>query len=103
MPDTTKYVLNEDQMPEHWVNVLPSLKEPMDPPLHPATKKPIGPEDLAPIFPMGLIEQEVSMQPEIDIPGEVIDIWRLWRPTALFRARRLEKALDTPAHIILGL
>lgn len=99
MPNTTKYVLNEDQMPDHWVNVLPSLKEPMDPPLHPATKKPIGPEDLSPIFPMGLIEQEVSMQPEIDVPGEVIDIWRLWRPTALYRARRLEKALGTPAHI----
>lgn len=99
MSETTKYVLGEDQMPTHWVNVLPSLKEPLAPPLHPATKKPVTPDDLAPIFPMALIEQEVSMQPEIDIPGEVIDILRLWRPTPLYRARRLEKALDTPAHI----
>jgi tryptophan synthase beta chain len=99
MPEITKYVLAEDQMPTHWVNVLPSLKEPMAPPLHPGTKQPVTPDDLAPIFPMGLIEQEMSMQPEIDIPGEVIDILRLWRPTPLFRARRLEKALDTPAHI----
>ena len=99
MSDTTKYLLSEDHIPSHWVNVLPSLKEPLAPPLHPATKKPIAPEDLAPIFPMSLIEQEMSMKPEIDIPGEVIDILRLWRPTPLFRARRLEKALDTPAHI----
>lgn len=99
MPETTKYVLTEAEMPAHWVNVLPSLKEPMAPPLHPATMKPLTPDDLAPIFPMGLIEQEMSMQPEIDIPGEVIDILKLWRPTPLYRARRLEKALDTPAHI----
>jgi len=99
MPDTTKYVLSEDHMPAHWLNVLPLLKEPMDPPLHPGTKKPLNPEDLAPIFPMSLIEQEMSMQKEIDIPGEVIDILRLWRPSPLYRARRLEKLLDTPAHI----
>jgi len=99
MPNTVKFLLDESQLPDHWVNVLPSLREPMDPPLHPATKKPITPDDLAPIFPMGLIEQEVAMQPEIDVPGEVIDIYRLWRPTPLYRARRLEKALDTPAHI----
>jgi len=96
---TVKYVLTEKDIPSYWVNVLPALKEPMDPPLHPATRQPIKPEDLAPIFPPGLIEQEMSMKPEIDIPGEVIDVYRLWRPTPLFRARRLEKALDTPAHI----
>ena len=99
MPDWTKYILSEDQLPSHWLNVLPLLKEPMDPPLHPATKQPIGPEDLAPLFPMALIEQEMSMQKEIDIPGKVIDMYRMWRPTPLFRARRLEKVLDTPAHI----
>jgi tryptophan synthase beta chain len=99
MPDTTKFVLTEKQMPSYWANVLPALKEPMEPPLHPGTKQPLGPEDLAPIFPMSLIEQEMSMQPEVDIPGEVIDIYRLWRPTPLIRARRLEEALDTPAHI----
>jgi tryptophan synthase beta chain len=71
----------------------------MDPPLHPGTGKPLGPQDLAPIFPMSLIEQEFSPQPEIDIPGEVLDIYRLWRPTPLYRARRLEKELDTPARI----
>jgi len=97
--ETVKFVLTEKDLPDYWVNVLPALKEPMDPPLHPATREPIKPEDLAPIFPMALIEQEVSMKPQIDIPGEVIDVYKLWRPTPLFRARRLERALDTPAHI----
>src|SRR5512143_768795 len=95
----TKFLLSEAQLPSAWVNVLPSLPVPMDPPLHPGTLNPIGPEDLAPIFPMALIEQEMSPKPEIDIPGEVLDIYRLWRPTPLYRARRLEAALDTPAHI----
>lgn len=95
----TKFLLSEAQLPSAWINVLPSLPVPMDPPLHPGTLKPIGPEDLAPIFPMALIEQEFASKPEIDIPGEVLDIYRLWRPTPLMRARRLEKALDTPAHI----
>jgi tryptophan synthase beta chain len=99
MSDATKFVLTEKDLPPYWMNVLPLVKEPMDPPLHPATRQPIGPDDLAPIFPMALIEQEMSMQKEIDIPGEVLDIYRLWRPTPLFRARRLEQALDTPAHI----
>jgi tryptophan synthase beta chain len=79
--------------------VLPALPAPMDPPLHPGTLQPLGPEDLQPIFPMALIEQEFSPRPQIDVPGEVLDIYRLWRPTPLHRARRLEKALDTPAHI----
>jgi tryptophan synthase beta chain len=96
---TCKYLLTEQQLPSSWVNVLPSLKEPLAPPLDPVTHKPIGPEALAPIFPMSLIEQEMSSKPEIDIPGEVLDIYRLWRPTPLYRARRLEAALDTPAHI----
>jgi tryptophan synthase beta chain len=94
-----KYLLEDRQIPTTWVNVLPSLKEPMDPPLHPGTRAPLTPQDLAPLFPMELIEQEFSPKPEIDIPGEVMDIYRLWRATPLYRARRLEEALDTPAHI----
>jgi len=97
--ELTKFVLRDEQIPTAWLNVLPSLKEPLDPPLNPATRQPIGPEDLQAIFPMALIMQEFSPQPEIDIPGEVLDIYRLWRPTPLYRARRLEKSLDTPAHI----
>ena len=99
MSELTKFVLRDEQIPTAWLNVLPSLKEPLDPPLNPATRQPIGPEDLQAIFPMALIMQEFSPQPEIDIPGEVLDIYRLWRPTPLYRARRLEKVLDTPAHI----
>jgi tryptophan synthase beta chain len=94
-----KFLLTDRQIPSVWVNILPSLKEPMDPPLHPGTRAPLAAEDLAPIFPMELIEQEFSPKPEIDIPGEVMDIYRLWRATPLYRAHRLEQALDTPAHI----
>jgi tryptophan synthase beta chain len=96
---SSKFLLDERQLPSAWINVLPSLKEPLAPPLDGRTGKPIGPEALAPIFPMALIEQEFSPKPEIDIPGEVLDIYRLWRPTPLYRARRLEAALGTPAHI----
>jgi len=99
VPDRAKFILTDDQIPTAWVNILPALPEPMEPPLNPGTLKPLGPEDLQAIFPMALIEQEFSPQPEIDIPGEVLDIYRLWRPTPLYRAYRLEKALDTPAHI----
>src|SRR6476619_3543573 len=99
MEDTVKYLLAESEIPTHWVNLLPDLPGAPAPPLHPATKEPLGPEDLAPIFPMGLIEQEVSAEPEIEIPEEVREIYKLWRPTPLYRARRLERALDTPAHI----
>jgi tryptophan synthase beta chain len=98
-PQTHKYLLTEDEMPTTWYNLVPDLPEPPPPPLHPGTHEPIGPEALAPLFPMGLIEQEVSTERFIDIPGEVLDIYRLWRPTPLFRARRLEKALGTPARI----
>jgi tryptophan synthase beta chain len=99
VPERTKFLMSDDQIPTSWVNVLPLLKEPLDPPLDPATRKPLSPEALTPIFPMALIEQEMSSLPVIDIPGEVLDIYRLWRPTPLYRARRLEKALDTPARI----
>src|SRR5437016_8056227 len=99
MSEYSKFLLTDADVPGVWINVLPALQEPLDPPLNPQTKKPIGPEDLLPIFPMSLIEQEFSPLPQIDVPGEVMDIYRLWRPTPLYRARRLEKALDTPAHI----
>jgi tryptophan synthase beta chain len=95
----TRFVLSEEQIPSAWFNVLPVMPEPLQPPLHPATREPVGPDDLAPLFPMGLIAQEVSTDQWIDIPGEVLDILRLWRPTPLVRAERLEAALGTPARI----
>jgi len=94
-----RYQLDPDQIPSAWFNVLPAMPEPLQPPLHPGTREPIGPADLAPLFPMGLIAQEVSTDPWIDIPGAVLDILRLWRPTPLVRAERLERALGTPARI----
>jgi tryptophan synthase beta chain len=97
--DPVKYQLDESQIPAAWVNLLPDLPGEPLPPLNPQTGDPAGPPDLTPIFPMGLIEQEVSAEPEIPIPEEVRDIYRLWRPTPLIRARRLERELDTPAHI----
>lgn len=94
-----KYLLSEDQIPTHWYNILADLPEPMAPSLNPQTHEPVGPEDLAGIFPMELIKQEVSDQRDIEIPEEVQQYYRQWRPTALHRAYQLEKALDTPAHI----
>jgi tryptophan synthase beta chain len=95
----TRFVLPQSQIPTAWYNALPDLPEPMQPPLHPGTKEPVGPDDLAPLFPMALIEQEMTGAPSVDIPGPVLDIYRLWRPTPLVRARRLEAALGTPARI----
>jgi tryptophan synthase beta chain len=95
----TRFNLPESQLPTAWFNLLPRLESPMDPPLHPATRQPVGPDDLAPLFPMALIQQEMSPEPWIDIPGEVLDILKLWRPTPLVRAERLEAALGTPARI----
>jgi tryptophan synthase beta chain len=97
--DYHKVLLSEDEMPTAWYNVIPDLPAPPPPPLHPGTLQPAGPDDLAPLFPMALIEQEVSSERYIDIPGEVIDVYHLWRPSPLFRARRLEQLLDTPAKI----
>jgi tryptophan synthase beta chain len=94
-----KYLLTEDEMPTSWYNLIPDLPAPPPPPLHPATHEPIGPEALAPLFPMALIEQEVSAERYIPIPEAVQDIYRLWRPSPLFRARNLERALGTPARI----
>jgi tryptophan synthase beta chain len=94
-----RWTLPSDRVPEAWFNVVPHLPEPLQPPLHPGTKQPVGPDDLAPLFPMALIGQEVSAEPWIDVPGEVLDVLRLWRPTPLVRAERLERALGTPARI----
>ncbi len=99
MTDTVKYTLDETQIPKTWYNIAADLPAPPPAVLHPGTGQPIGPDDLAPLFPMDLIMQEVSAEREIEIPGPVRDIYRQWRPAPLFRARRLEKALDTPAKI----
>jgi tryptophan synthase beta chain len=98
-PEQHKYVLDESQMPTRWYNLIPDLPSPPPPPRHPGTHEPVGPDDLAPLFPMDLILQEVSGESYIDIPEEIQDVYRLWRPTPLYRARRLERALDTPARI----
>ncbi|HTY13271.1 MAG TPA: TrpB-like pyridoxal phosphate-dependent enzyme [Candidatus Omnitrophota bacterium] len=94
-----KILLSEKDIPKQWYNIAPDLKTPLAPPLHPATHQPLGPADLAPLFPMALIQQEMSADPWIDIPQEVLDILKLWRPTPLHRALSLEKALKTKARI----
>ncbi|OGA24089.1 MAG: TrpB-like pyridoxal-phosphate dependent enzyme [Betaproteobacteria bacterium RIFCSPLOWO2_02_FULL_67_19] len=99
MTDTVKYVLDESHIPKRWYNIMADLPSPPPPVLHPGTKQPVGPDDLAPLFPMSLILQEVSTDREIDIPEPVREIYRQWRPSPLYRARRLEKALQTPAKI----
>ena len=97
--ERTKYVLDESDMPTAWYNIQAELTAPLPAVLHPGTGQPIGPADLAPLFPMEIIKQEVSQERWIDIPEEVQAIYRLWRPTPLYRAHRLERALDTPARI----
>ena len=99
MSDDRNIYLTESDMPQYWYNVAADLPRPLDPPLNPATLEPLRPEDLAPIFPMGLIEQEMSTERYIEIPDEVRRIYTLWRPTPLRRAKRLEEALGTPARI----
>src|SRR5262245_49104867 len=99
MPDRTKYVLADDQMPTRWSTLILALPAPPPLPWHPGTGRPVGPDDLAPLFPMALIAQEVTTDSYVDIPDEVLDVYRLWRPSPLYRARRLEKALGTPARI----
>jgi tryptophan synthase beta chain len=98
-PRQTKFVLDESRIPRAWYNIAADLPVPLSPPLHPGTGQPIGPDDLAPLFPMALIGQEVSAEREIEIPEPVRDAYRLYRPSPLYRAHRLEHALDTPAHI----
>lgn len=97
--ERTKFILDENEMPTSWYNIQADLPEPLPPVLHPATGKPVTADDLKAIFPMELIKQEVSLERWIEIPDEVQEIYRVWRPTTLFRAHRLEKALDTPAKI----
>src|ERR671916_2995485 len=97
--EPTKFLLSERDIPTHWVNLLPDLPGDPLPPLHPGTKEPAGPDDLSPIFPMGLIMQEVSAEPEVEIPDEVREVYKRWRPSPLFRARAFERELGTPAHV----
>ena len=99
MTEQTKFTLTEDRIPTHWVNLLPDLPGDPLPPLNPGTKEPAGPDDLTPIFPMELIGQEVSQDHEVEIPEPVREVYKLWRPTPLYRAHRLERELDTPARI----
>ena len=99
MSDTIKYLLPESEIPKDWYNIVADLPEPPPPVLHPGTHEPVGPDDLAPLFPMSLIMQEVSGERYLEIPEPVRDIYKQWRPSPLFRARRLEKTLDTPAKI----
>jgi tryptophan synthase beta chain len=102
MANPVQFNLSLEELPSAWYNILPDMvgagMQPL-PPLHPGTKEPVTPDLLEPLFPMSLIQQEVSTEPEIDIPGPVLDVYRLWRPTPLFRAARFERALDTPARI----
>ena len=99
MTESVKYLLDESRIPKHWYNLMADLPKPPPPVLHPGTLKPVGPDDLAPLFPMALIAQEVSTEREIEIPEPVREVYRQWRVTPLYRARRLEKALQTPARI----
>ena len=99
MGERTKFLLDEDALPRQWYNLVADLPQPVPPVLHPATHEPVGPDDLAPLFPMGLIAQEVTTERFVDIPDEVRDAYRLWRPSPLYRAHRLERALQTPARI----
>ena len=99
MSDQNQFLLQESQVPTRWYNIAADLQHPPSPPLHPGTGQPLGPEDLAPLFPMAVIQQEVSAERWIDIPQPVLDVYRTYRATPLIRARRLEAALGTPAHI----
>ena len=99
MTEPTKILLDESELPTHWYNIIPDLPSPPPPVLHPGTLEPVGPDDLMPLFPIDLILQEVSPESYIEIPEEIREIYRLWRPSPLYRARRLERELDTPARI----
>src|SRR3954454_19123734 len=99
MAELTKILLDESEQPTQWYNLLADLPVPPPPVLHPGTLQPVGPDDLAPLFPMELIGQEVTTERYVDIPGAVLDVYALWRPSPMYRAHRLEKALGTPARI----
>src|SRR2546427_3443039 len=97
--EQTKFLLDESQLPRRWYNVRADMPGAPQPVLHPGTGEPVGPDDLAPLFPMELILQEVSEEPEVPIPEEILDMYRLWRPTPLYRAWRLEDAIGTRSRI----
>src|SRR5512137_487322 len=97
--EQVKVILEDSEIPRQWYNIQADLPTPMSPPLHPGTGKPVGPDDLAPIFPMNIIEQEVSRERWIDIPEEVLDKYLLWRPSPLYSARNFEKILNAPVEI----
>src|SRR3954470_18504978 len=99
MGEPTKILLEESELPRRWYNLLADLPSPPPPVLHPGTRQPVGPDDLAPLFPMDLILQEVTSDSYVDIPQDVLDVYKLWRPSPLYRARRLERSLGTPARI----
>src|SRR5215467_10605056 len=99
MSETVKYQLDEKKLPKDWYNIVADLPRPPDPVLHPGTMQPVGPQDLEPMFPLALIQQEVSSERTIEIPDPVRSVYRQWRPSPLYRARRLEEALGTPAKI----
>ena len=99
MADSVKFILDENEIPKSWYNIVSDLPEPPAPVIHPGTGQPVGPEDLAPLFTMAAIMQEVSAERQIDIPEPVRDLYRQWRPSPLYRTYRLEAALDTPARI----
>jgi tryptophan synthase beta chain len=99
MSEKTKFVLTEADLPRDWYNIQADLPSPLPPPLHPGTGQPIGPADLAPLFPMEVIKQEVSQERYVEIPSAVRDVYRLWRPTPLYRAHRLEQALELPDRV----
>lgn len=99
MSKLRKIILPESEIPRQWYNIQADMPTPLLPPLHPATKQPVGPADLAPLFPMDLIMQEVSKERWVDIPDEVLDIYKKWRPTPMFRAYDFEKMLDAPVKI----
>lgn len=95
----TLFSLKQGDIPTHWYNILADIPEPLPPPLHPGTRQPIGPQDMAAIFPDNLVAQEMTAERWVEIPASIREIYSLWRPTPLYRAVRLEKELQTPAHI----
>lgn len=99
MTEPTKYLLDESRLPKYWYNIAADLPVPLPPVLHPGTHQPVGSADLEPLFPLALIQQEMATEREIEIPTPVREIYRLWRPSPLYRGRRLEQALGTPARI----
>ena len=102
MSDTTQYFLEQSRLPRQWYNIMADFPEPMAPVLHPGTHQPVAPSDLAPLFPDTLIAQEMTAERYVDIPAAVLDVYKMWRPSPLIRARRLEKAVDESPYFVEG-